>query len=107
MEEAHRAWRFPTEQWTEDGLLIERYGSLLFPVAVSSDTGRLLTGRTGCCCVSSAAAGPSGVVSLCARGGAERQPARSSDAMDVSVCIETPFGQLLVGYDGHDVGATC
>ena len=93
-------WRFPTEQLAEDGLLIERYGSLLFPMAVISDSESLTHW--------------SDRMLLCALGrrwpfprwlsiqtwGTERQSTSSPGAMDVSVRIETPFGQLLVGYDG-------
>ena len=94
------AWHFPTEQWTEHGLLIERYGSLLFPTDVSSDT-ESLTHRSDRMLLR--VLGRRWHLPRCLSmrtRGAERQSARSPDAMDVSVRIETPFGQLLVGYDG-------
>ena len=94
------AWPFPTVQWAEGGLLIERYGSLDFPMTVASDSESLTHS--------------SDRMLLCVLGrgwplprrlsihtwGTERRSASVPGAMDVSVRIETPFGQLLVGYDG-------
>ena len=93
-------WRFLTEQRAEGGLLIERYGSLDFPMIVTSDDEALTHS--------------SDRMLLCALGrrwpfprwlsihtwGTERRSGSAPDAMDVSVRIETPFGQLLIGYDG-------
>ena len=94
------AWRFPTEQWAEDGLVVERYCSLDFPMTVTSDS-ESLTSR-------------SDRMLLCVLGrrvpvprwlsirtwGTERRSASVPGAMDVSVRIEAPWGSLLVGYDG-------
>ena len=94
------AWRFPTEQWAEDGLLIERYGSLLFPMTVASDGESLALSSTR---MLVRALGRRWPVPRCLAArtrGAERRSASSPDAMDVSVRIETPWGLLLVGYDG-------
>ena len=93
-------WRFRTEQWAEDGLMAETFGPLLFLANVSSDDDSV--------------AHVSHRMLLCALGrrlpvprrlsirtwGVERQSASGPDAMDVDVRIETPWGWLLVGYDG-------
>ena len=94
------AWPFRTEQRAGDGLLVERFGSLDFPMTVTSDDESLTHW--------------SDRMLLCALGrrwpvprwlsihtwGTERRSASVPGAMDVSVRIETPWGWLLVGYDG-------
>ena len=93
-------WRFRTEQWGENGLMAETFGPLLFLASVSSDQ--------------ESVSHVSRRMLLCALGrrwpvprrlsihtwGVERRSASNPGAMDVSVRIEAPFGQLLVGYDG-------
>ncbi len=94
------AWRFPTEQWTEDGLLIERYGLLAFPMAVSSDSESLThwSDRMLLCALGRRCPIPRWL--SIRTWGTERRSASVPGAMDVSVRIEAPWGSLLVGYDG-------
>ena len=94
------AWPFQTEQWAEGAMLIERYGRLLFPMTVSSDNESLthwsdrmllrLLGRRL----------PVPRWLSIRTWGTERRSESNPGAMDVTVRIETPFGQLLVGYHG-------
>ena len=94
------AWRFPTEQRAEDGLLVERYDSLDFPMAVSSDNESLTrwSDRMLLCVLGRRVPVPR-CLSI-RTWGTERRSASVPGAMDVSVRIETPWGWLLVGYDG-------
>lgn len=94
------AWRFRTEQWAEDGLLAERFGSLVFPMAVSSDA-ESLTHSSNRMLFPALGRRWSVPRWLSIRTwGTERRSASGPGAMDVSVRIETPWGWLLVGYDG-------
>ena len=94
------AWRFPTEQWTEDGLLIERFGSLLFPMTVTSDDESLTHASNRMLLRALGRLWPLPRWLSIRTWGTERRSASVPGAMDVSVRIETPFGQLIVGYDG-------
>ncbi len=93
-------WRFPTEQWAEDGLLIERYGSLDFPMTVTSDSESLTHWSDRMLLRALGRRWPIPRWLSIHTWGTERRSASVPGAMDVSVRIETPFGQLLVGYDG-------
>ena len=93
-------WRFPTEQWAEDGLLIERYGSLDFPMTVTSDSESLTHWSDRMLLRALGRRWPFPRWLSIHTWGTERRSASAPGAMDVSVRIETPFGQLLVGYDG-------
>ncbi len=93
-------WRFPTEQWAEGSLLIERYGSLLFPMAISSDSESLTHWSDRMLLRALGRRWPFPSWLSIHSWGTERRSQSTPDAMDVSVRIETPFGQLLVGYDG-------
>ena len=93
-------WRFRTEQWAEDGLFTERFGQLVFPMAISSDSDSL-THSSSRMLLPLLRLRLSVPRWLSIRTwGEERQSASSPNAMDVTVRIETPFGQLLVGYRG-------
>ena len=94
------SWRFPTVQWAEDGLLIERYGSLVFPMAVSSDSESLTHWSDRMLLRALGRRWPVPRWFSIHTWGTERRSVSTSGAMDVSVRIETPFGQLLVRYDG-------
>lgn len=93
-------WRFLTEQWAEGSLLIERYGSLLFPMAVTSDSESLTHWSDRMLLRALGRRWPIPRWLSIHTWGAERRSASVPGAMDVSVRIETPFGHLLVGYDG-------
>ena len=94
------AWPFHTEQWAEDGLLIERYGSLLFPMAVSSDSESLTHWSDRMLLPVLGRRWPVPRRLSIHTWGTERRSAGVPGAMDVSVRIEAPWGSLLVGYDG-------
>jgi len=94
------AWRFPTEQWTEAGLLIECYGSLLFPMAVTSDDESLTHWSDRMLLRALGRRWPVPRWLSIRTWGTERRSTSAPGAMDVSVRIETPLGQLLVGYNG-------
>ena len=94
------AWRFPTKQWTENGLLIERYGPLLFPMTAASDSESLTHASDRMLLRVLGRRWPFPHWLSIHTWGTERRSASVPGAMDVSVRIETPFGQLLVGYDG-------
>ena len=94
------SWRFLTEQWAEGSLLIERYGSLLFPMAVTSDSESLTHWSDRMLLRALGRRWPFPSWLSIHTWGTERRSQSTPGAMDVSVRIETPFGQLLVGYDG-------
>lgn len=94
------AWPFRTEQWAEGGLLMERYGSLLFPMTVSSDTESLTHWSDRMLLRALGRRWPIPRWLSIHTWGTERRSESNPGAMDVSVRIETPCGQLLVGYDG-------
>ncbi|MCY4582165.1 MAG: DUF4166 domain-containing protein [Chloroflexi bacterium] len=94
------AWRFPTEQRAEDGLLIERYGSLDFPMTVTSDTESLTHWSDRMLLRFLGRRWPVPRWLSVHTWGAERRSVSVPGAMDVSVRIEAPWGSLLVGYEG-------
>ena len=93
-------WRLRTEQWAEDGLMAERYGPLLFLMAVSSvddaltlSSGKMMLSVRGC-------RWPVPRRLSLRTSAVEQQAAGRHDEMNVTVRIEMPSGQLLVGYHG-------
>ena len=93
-------WRLRTEQWTEDGLMAERYGPLLFLMTVSSaddaltlSPGKMMLSVRGC-------RWPVPPRLSLRTSAVEQQTAGRHDEMNVTVRIEMPSGQLLVGYHG-------
>ena len=94
------AWSFRTEQRAEGSLLIERYGSLLFPMTVTSNDESLAHSSDRMLLHALGRRWPIPRRLSIHTWGTESRSASVPGAMDVSVRIETPFGQLLVGYDG-------
>ena len=93
-------WRFRTEQWAEDGLFTERFGRLVFPMAISSDSDSLTHSSNRMLLPLLGRRWPVPRWLSIRTWGEERRSESNPDAMDVTVRIETPFGQLLVGYHG-------
>ena len=93
-------WRFRTEQRAENGLLIEGYGRLLFPMVVASDSESLTHTSNRMLLRALGRRWPVPRWLSVHTWGTERRSASTPGAMDVSVRIETPWGQLLVGYSG-------
>ena len=93
-------WRLRTEQWAEGDFLAERYGPLLFLMAVSSaddaltlSSGKMMLSVRGC-------RWPVPRQLSLRTSAVEQQTAGGHDAMNVTVQIEMPSGQLLVEYHG-------
>ena len=91
-------WRLSTEQWAEDGLIVESYGPFLFPMVAAADEDTLaLTSSQMMLSVRGRRLLAPRCLSI-RTSGAERQV--GAGEMSVNVRIEMPWGQLLVGYHG-------
>ncbi len=93
-------WRLRTEQWAEDGLIIESYGPLLFPMVAAADEDALTLSSAK---MMLSVRGRRFLAPSCLSirtSGVERQVGAGPGELSVNVRIEMPWGQLLVGYHG-------